>query len=64
MIELTLLDHKMYKWAPSVLTAAAIYIAKKMLKRSNAWSIEMIECTGYSEKLVRDCAKDICGLLN
>ena len=54
----------MYKWTPSLIAAASIYISKKMLKRSNAWSIDMYENTGYNEKIVRDCAKDLCGLLN
>lgn len=54
----------MYKWPQSLIAAAGIYIAKKMLKRSNAWSVEMHENTGFTERLVRDCAKDLCILLN
>eukprot|EP00347_Sterkiella_histriomuscorum_P020198 403338720 len=64
LIEFCLYDLKMYKYPPSQITAAAIYIAKKMLKRANAWSLYMIENTGYNERKVRDCAKDICQLLN
>jgi G2/mitotic-specific cyclin-B, other len=38
LIELTLVDNKMYKHPPSLITASAIYTAKKILRRSNAWT--------------------------
>jgi hypothetical protein len=43
LIELTLIDHKMYRWSPSLIAASSVYVAKKVLKRSNAWSIFMTE---------------------
>lgn len=65
MIELCLLDVKMYSWAPSVQAAAAIYTVNKILKRSPSWPVELLECTGYQEKeVVKACAKDICKLMN
>ena len=54
----------MYKWKPSVIAASSIYVAKKVLKINNAWSGFLSKHTGYEEKVVRDCAKDICVLLN
>ena len=36
--ELTLYELKMYSYNPSLIAAAAIYTAKKALKRPHAWS--------------------------
>jgi hypothetical protein len=58
-----MIDLKMYKWSPSIQAAAAIYVAKKILKRSEAWHNQMAVSTGYEEKYVRGCAKEICRLL-
>lgn len=33
LIELTLIENKMLKWKPSLVTCSAIYTAKKILKR-------------------------------
>ena len=62
--ELTLLDVKMYMHNPSLIAASSIYVAKKVLKRSSAWSIHLSSLIGYDEKTVRECAKDICLYLN
>lgn len=65
MIELSMLDVKMYSWPPSVQAAAAIYTVNKILKRSPSWPPELLESTGYQEKeVVKQCAKDICRLMN
>jgi hypothetical protein len=59
-----MLDVKMYKWKPSIQVAAAIYTANKILKRSHAWSSELADWTGYEEKYVRSCAKELCKLVH
>ena len=64
LAELTLLDIKMYAHNPSLIAASAIYIAKKVLKRSSAWSIHLSSLISYDEKTVRECAKDMCLYLN
>lgn len=61
---MTLVDLKMYKWKPSLISASAIYTAKKVLNRNTAWSAFMGEQSSFDEKTVRDCAKDICAILN
>lgn len=43
LIELSLIELKMYKWSPSLIAAASIYTAKKVMKRSNAWCMYMTE---------------------
>ncbi len=54
----------MLRWKPSQIACSAIYIAKKVLKRSHAWSEFMCEQTGYDEKAIRECAKELCIILN
>ena len=36
-----LIEMKMYKWKPSLIACSAIYVARKILKRENAWSAFM-----------------------
>ena len=64
MNELTLLDTKMLKWKPSLIATASIFLAKKLLKRPSPWCINLQEHTSFKEKKVRDCARDICIMLN
>ena len=54
----------MQKWAPSLVASSAIYVARKIMKRPNAWSQLMTEQTTFDERMVRDCAKDLCFILN
>jgi cyclin B len=39
--ELTLCDLKMYSYNPSLIAAAAIYTAKKVLKRPQTWNAKL-----------------------
>ena len=64
LIELTLLDIKMLSWKPSLIAASAIYISKKIMKRSNIWSELMTTETQFDEKMVRSCSREICYILN
>lgn len=41
MIEITLIDQKFNAYAPSLISAASLYIAKKILKRPQPWSAFM-----------------------
>lgn len=43
LIELTLVEIKMQKYAPSLIAASALYVSKKILKRPNAWSSFMTQ---------------------
>ena len=59
LIELSLIEVKMYKWSYQQLTTAALYIAKKILKRPPTWSSFMATQTGLTEEEVRQCSMDI-----
>jgi G2/mitotic-specific cyclin-B, other len=64
-IELNLLDYDMIKYPASLQAACALYLARKILKidPANNWSSHLISQTGYSEKDLQDCLKDIVNLI-
>lgn len=62
LLELTLPDVKMVKYAPSHLSAAAVYLSNKLLRRPVAWSPAMVQETQLAEKALKACAREICGL--
>jgi len=64
LIELALVDVKMNKWSPSRVASAGIFLAKKILKRSNPWCRTLTRNTNYREREVRECARDLCIILN
>ena len=64
IIEICLLEVQLYKWKPSQIAASALYIARKVLKRQMPWSSFMMQQTGYDEKMVKDCSKDLCMVIN
>tara|TARA_B110000285_G_C14845931_1_gene477581 strand:+ start:354 stop:773 length:420 start_codon:yes stop_codon:yes gene_type:complete len=64
LLELAMVEVKMNKWNASMLAAASIYISKKIKESSLPWSPFMISQTGHSENEIRECARDICFILN
>jgi len=44
------------------MASSAIYLSKKLLKLSNPWNEAMENTTGYTEKLLSVCARDLCYL--
>lgn len=64
LCELTLIDSKMLKWKPSLLAMASIYLAKKILKRPDPWTSTLQKHSGYSEREVRECVREICSIHN
>ena len=64
LIELPLIEQRMLKYCPSKLSASAIYLAQKILLRSDAsWSPTLAATTGYSDLELRACTKDMLILL-
>jgi len=54
----------MLKYCPSLIASSAMYLARKITQGNDAvWTIEIQKSTGYSEQLMRSCAKDMCILL-
>lgn len=63
LLELTLVDYNMVKYSPSHLAAAAVLLSNKLLKRRPSWSSANVKQTCFSEQALRECAKEMCGLL-
>lgn len=63
IIELSLFETSMYKWKQSHIASSAIYVARKVLKRQHPWSAFMTEQTGFDERAVRACSKELCLIL-
>jgi len=63
LLELTLIDYKMLKYAPSHLAAAAILLSNKLLKRQPSWTPAAVKTTRMPEHSLKECAKEMCGLL-
>ncbi len=63
LVELALLEYRMLKYKPSVQAAAALYLAHKVLKVVPAWEGFLEKYTGYTEPIIKGCAKDMCALM-
>jgi hypothetical protein len=62
LLELYLVDYKMLKYNPTLLASASLYITLKITKKGEAEKI--CSLTEYPEERLRDCAKDICLILD
>merc|ERR1719454_1000485 len=62
LLELTLIDYKMLKYAPSHLAAAAILLSNKLLRRPS-WTPAAVRHTKMTEAMLKECAKEMCVLL-
>ncbi len=62
LLELFLIEYKMIKYNPSLLAAATMYITLKITKKSEAEKVTSL--TGYIDEILKECAKDICGILD
>merc|ERR1711920_1158618 len=63
LLELTLIDYKMMRYTPSHLAAAALLLSNKLLRRQPAWPAVAVKHTKLCEQVLKECAKEICGLL-
>merc|ERR1719174_1687341 len=63
VLELTLVDYSMIKYSPSHLAAAAVLLSNKLLRRQPAWKPEAVRQSHLTEQMLKECAKEICGLL-
>lgn len=63
ILELTLVDYRMIRYAPSHLAAAAAFLSNKLLKQSPSWPAAMVRHTHQAEVQVKDCAKELCKLV-
>jgi len=63
LLELTLTDYKMVKYTPSHLAAASILLSNKLLRIHPCWTPAAVKYTRMTQDMLRECAKEICGLL-
>ena len=57
------MEPKFLGYAPSLLAASSIYLIKKIRKSEAAWNSSMTSLVGYDEKELKNCAKQLCSLL-
>ena len=62
LIELFLIEYKMIKYKPSLIASAVLYITFKVTKCSE--SQKVCKITNYTEENLKNCARDICLILN
>lgn len=48
------------KYKPSLVAAASIFLVNRIRRLEQIWPEEMIKMTGYEEKHVKTCAKELC----
>jgi len=67
LLELFLVDYRMIKYSPSWIAASTIYITMKVKKFNStdgSRTIELPKITGYTEEKIKECARDICIVLD
>ena len=63
LLELALVDYKFIKYSASNIAASSIYLAMKIFSKKDCWNSVIEEHSGYSESMIRICAKDLCLIL-
>lgn len=66
ILELSLVEVRLNKWNQSLIASAAIFVSKKIMvvQEGRPWTAFMSQQTQLTEKDVRECAKDLCFILN
>jgi hypothetical protein len=63
VLELALLTTKFLESKPSLVASSAIYLINKIRKKTECWPDLMVAATGYEEKDLKTCARELCYLL-
>jgi cyclin B len=63
LLELTLVEYSMLKYSPSRLAAAAVLLSNKLLRRQPSWKPAAVKHTRFTEQMLKECAKEMCGLV-
>jgi cyclin B len=63
LLELTLVEYNMLKYSPSRLAAAAVLLSNKLLGRQPSWKPAAVKHTHFTEQMLKECAKEMCGLV-
>lgn len=62
-LELALMDTKFLKYKPSLLASSAIFLINKIKRAEMVWPDALMAASGYEEKELRSCARELCQLL-
>lgn len=61
LIELTLMEHRMLEYKPSMVAAGALYLAIRILYRDmRNWTPQLEQYCGFTEMQLRPVFKDMC----
>uniref|UniRef100_A0A6B2L8Z6 Uncharacterized protein n=1 Tax=Arcella intermedia TaxID=1963864 RepID=A0A6B2L8Z6_9EUKA len=60
LIESSLMEISLHNYAPSLISAGALYLARKMYLDEPAWNLKLEEITTYNEEFSKECAVNIC----
>ncbi|CAD8138894.1 unnamed protein product [Paramecium pentaurelia] len=64
LIELSILEYSLIKFSNNVLASASIYLVHKIRRIHPSWNQDqMVPLTGLNEIEIRNCAKEMCSLL-
>jgi hypothetical protein len=64
IIELVLIEYKLNLNVPSLKAAAALYIARKILKIQPAWPNVLENTSGITETSLKNYAKELCNMID
>lgn len=59
LVELATVDYGMLKYRPSLVAAAAAYLARRMTGKRDAWTTTAAFYTGYTEEQILQAARDL-----
>ena len=57
------MDLKFSKFKPSLLAASTIFLINKIKRTDEAWPDVLMAASGYEEKELKSCAKELCQML-
>jgi len=63
LLELSLPEYNMLRHTASSRAAAAVYLSNKLLRHSPSWNSTMVKHTHFTEAMIKDCAKELCAIL-
>lgn len=63
VLQLSLFETKFLDYKPSLIASSSIYLINKIRKRPESWPSSLEKLTGYSEKDLKACARQLCQLL-
>lgn len=63
LVEMCLLDFRMAKYSSRHIAAASIFFIKKIRRKTPCWEADLQQTTHLNENDIRQCARDICSLL-